>query len=85
MRPAGDGPAVHDRCHINCHRRASAKKGEPGYCDEKLEKIPDADFDYTPDTPDDVGVDKAWGFCDKKCFASKRTIMANILQQACRK
>ena len=51
------------------------------YCDEKLRKVPDADFDYTPDTLDNVGVDKAWGFCDKKCFASKSSIMANVLQR----
>ena len=64
-----------------CHWRPWARKGEPGYCDEKLEKIPDNDFDYTPDTPDDVSAERAWGFCDKKCFASRSSIMANVLQQ----
>ena len=53
-----------------------------GINDEKLEKIPDADFDYGPDTPDDVSAERAWGFCDKKCYASKSSIMANVLQQA---
>ena len=66
---------------IDCNCRAWARKGEPGYCDKKLEKVPDADFDYTPDTPDDVSVDRAWGFCDNKCFVSRSSIMANVLQQ----
>ena len=59
----------------------SAKKGEPGHFDPKLDNIPDEDFDYDFDTPDDVDVGHAWGFCDKKCFETTENLKANVLQQ----
>ena len=60
---------------------ASAKSGEPGFYDPELAKIDDMDFDFDEDTPDDVTVDAAWGFCDRKCFETTENLKANVLQQ----
>ncbi len=41
----------------------------------------DAQYEYMDTTPSAVSFDKAWGFCDRKCFLSRENILTNNLQE----
>jgi hypothetical protein len=43
--------------------------------------IQDAQYEYMDTTPSAVSFDKAWGFCDRKCFLSRENILTNNLQE----
>ena len=38
-----------------------------------------ADLDYGEDEPDDVGPDRAWGYCDKMCH--RKQLKPDLLQE----
>ncbi len=43
----------------------------------------DAQYEYPDNGPAAVSFDKAWGYCDKKCFLTRENIVANNLQEVC--
>ena len=41
----------------------------------------DSQYEYPDNSPPAVSFDKAWGYCDKKCYLSSENIMAVNLQE----
>ena len=59
-----------------------ARQGEPGYCLEGHDNITDYDYEHmVKEDSSHIAHDKAWGFCDPKCYAKLEQLHAMDLQE----